>query len=244
MMKKRVLVGLVLFMALSVTYAQQIKMTSIELDEGDVYINYSLSDENPDRKYTLRLYSSLDNYISPLEQVEGDIGVDIPQGPNRRIVWHAKEELGDFFSDKVALELKGSVYVPFISLNEFEENKIVKRTQSFSVNWAGGRGDNVLLFELYKGDKKVYVFEEEPNVGNASLIIPRKVKPGKDYRLKISDQNNQDEIVYSEPFEVKRKIPQYLQIGGAFILGGVATYLIINAIPPPDIPGPPDPANN
>jgi hypothetical protein len=199
MIKKRVIVGLVSILAFGVTYAQQIKMTSIELDEGDVYINYSLSDENPDRKYTLRLYSSLDNYISPLEQVEGDIGVDIPQGQNRRIVWHAKEELGDFFSDKVALELKGSVYIPFVSLNEFEENKIVKRTQSFQVNWAGGRGDNVLLFELYKGDKKVHVFEEKPNVGNTSLTIPRKVKPGKGYRLKISDQNNQDEIVYSEP---------------------------------------------
>ena len=196
------------------------------LAEGAVAVYYDLTDANAEKKYSLHLYSSIDNYIQPLEKVEGDIGVDLFVGKNKRLVWRAKEELGEDFAGDVALELKGNTYVPFISLDNFDDYKVLKRGKPYDLTWTGGRGDNILNIELYQGDSKIKVFEERPNVGNTSLSIPKDVRPGL-YRLKISDSRNRDEVVWTDDFLVRRKMPLGLTAGvGAILIGGGA--LLIN----------------
>jgi len=77
--------------------AQEVDITHVELQGSDVIIHYNLQDEDLNRRYSLHLYNSIDNYIQPIEKVSGDIGVDIAVGDNKKVVWHAMEELGEDF---------------------------------------------------------------------------------------------------------------------------------------------------
>jgi hypothetical protein len=204
---------------------QDLKITQVELQSnGDVVLNYSLQDDKADRKYSIYLYTSADNFIRPLEKLSGDIGVNLSVGADKKLIWHAKEELGETFKGGISLELKGSIYVPFITLDGFDDYKEFKRGKPYEVTWTGGRGDNVLNFELYRGDDKVKVLEERPNVGNTTIVIPKDVKPGR-YKFKISDSRNKDEVVYTLDFIVKRNVPLGLKLGLAAVLAGSIGYL-------------------
>lgn len=206
-------------------------------------VNYNIIDERQDRSYTIRLYSSLDNFIRPLELVSGDAGVDILVGPNKSITWKAKEELGADFNGGLKLELKGQLYVPFVELDGIEEGMTLKRGAPNDLVWFGGRGDNILLIELYKGDKLVKSFDEYPNNGKAEITIPSGVKPGNGYRYRISDSKNRDEVVYSKPFSVQRRFP-LIPKASLFTMLGIGGYFLVESLIPvnePDIVEPPLP---
>ena len=138
---------------------------------------------------------------------------------------------------------QNNFYVPFVELDGIEQGMIFKRGKSQDIVWFGGRGDNILSFELYRGEQLIRTFEERPNTGNTKLVIPTGVKPGNNYRFRISDSKNRDEVVYSHPFEVKRKIPLGLKLGLSFALGVGAGILYQKLtepeyqIPDPMLPG-------
>lgn len=217
------------------THAQDVVITQMALQpDGQVVLKYNLNDDRLDRKYSLYLYASTDNYIQPLTKVSGDVGVDIAVGGNKSITWNAKEELGDGFAGDVSLELKGNIYIPFIALDNFDDYKVLKRGKPYEVTWTGGRGDNVLLFELYEEESKIKIFEERPNNGNTTIIIPNDVKPGR-YRFKISDSRNRDEVVYTMNFIVKRKVPLIAKAGlGLALLGGVGYIVSLGGAEAPE----------
>lgn len=209
----------------------------------DISVTYNLIDERLDRSYSIHLYTSEDNFIQPVSLVKGDVGVDISVGPNKTITWKAKEELGADFAGGMKLEIKGQIYVPFIELDGIEENMIIKRGKPTDLVWFGGRGDNILNVELYRGEQMIKSFEELPNTGSASLTIPTNVKPGENYVYRISDSRNRDEVVYSNNFVIQRKIPLIPKIAlGTFL--GVSGYFLIKSLIPvnvPDISEPPLP---
>lgn len=222
--KKNQIIGtltvLWLFFTFHLCSGQQVVVESVKLIDRDVHIEYRLLDEDVSSKYTLNLYSSVDDYIQPLKAVDGDIGVDIPVGGNKKIIWRAGEEFGEDFQDFVSLELKGKLYVPFISLQGFDELEKIKREQVQNVTWQAGRGSNVLRWDLYNNkDELVYTFTNVANVGNYELEIPKEVPPGKGYYFKIADQDNSEEVVYTPNFMIKRKIPLFLKVaaGGALV---------------------------
>ncbi|WP_425393064.1 hypothetical protein [Ekhidna sp.] len=224
------------------SFSQEVQITNIQMKGPDMVITYNLIDERIDRSYSMHLYTSLDNFIQPVEKVSGDVGVDIPVGANKTIVWNAKEELGEF-NDGIKLEIKGQIYVPFIELDGVERGMILKRGKMTDIRWTGGRGDNILNVDLYQGEKLVRGLGELPNTGNANLKIPSNVPPGKGYRYKISDERNRDEVVYSPSFEVKRKFPLLIKVGSGITIGVFGYYLIKSLIPvnEPDISSPPFP---
>ncbi len=239
---KVLMTSLLLFTSIYFTYAQEVIITDIRRVADNIEVYYDIIDEKPEHSYSMRLYSSQDNFIQPLENVEGDVGIDIPAGGNKKITWNAKEALGADFDGKLALELKGSLYVPFITFAGLEEGTIFKRGKPRDLTWTGGRGDNVLNFELYQGDNLVKAFEERPNVGNTTLLIPTDVKPGKNYRFMISDTRNRDEVVYTSTFVIKRKVPLGLKVGIGFLVGGVVGYLVGSGTEPePKMGNPPLP---
>ena len=225
------------------SHAQSVSIKKLELQEnGDIIVYYDLLDEDIERKYSLYLYSSQDNYIQPLELVSGDIGPDLSVGGNKKITWKAKEELGADYKGGISLELKGSIYIPFITMDGFDDYKVFKRGKPYDITWTGGRGDNILNFELYDGDTKVKVFEERPNVGNTTIIIPKDVKPGK-YRFKISDSRNLDEVVFTSNFQVKRRVPLVATLGTTVVVGGIVAILLNNVVSTEDTIGdPPKPS--
>ncbi|MEP4092503.1 MAG: hypothetical protein ABJM00_08105, partial [Reichenbachiella sp.] len=159
----KLLIALSVLFALSgQMHAQNLKISSVSLKGNDVIINYDLLDENLEHKYTLSLYSSQDNFVQPLKMVEGDIGIDQKIGGNKSVVWHAKDELGEQFKGDVSLEVKGRIYIPFVTLDNFADISSIKRGKDYNVTWTAGRGSNVLTFDVF--DKKGEIVHTYTNI--------------------------------------------------------------------------------
>ncbi|MFM9839028.1 MAG: Ser-Thr-rich GPI-anchored membrane family protein [Cyclobacteriaceae bacterium] len=204
--------------------AQTVSIKKIELAGEKVIVHYDLDDSNPNNEYQLNLYASKDKFSAPLVKVKGDIGPDVKPGVGRKVEWNLLQEYGSF-KGKLSLEIRGNVFVPFVKLKNFDTKKNYKRGKSYDVAWRPGN-TNPIHIELYKGSQKVSGELNHPNSGAYSLSIGHKVKPGKDYRLKITDSRKTDEIIYSDYFQVSPKVPLLVKlIPMVAVAGGLAVLL-------------------
>lgn len=203
--------------------AQTFNIKRVELEGDLVNVYYDLLDTTARRTYTVNLFSSRDNYITPLEKATGDLGLEVKPGPNRKISWNTREELGGAFIGEVALEIRGRVYIPFVRLDG--EYASIKRLKPYEITWTGGTQQNILNFDLYKGGEKITSFPNIANVGHYTLTIPSSVKPGKGYSFKITDSKNKDQIVNTQQFRVKPKFPFILKAAAVAVVGGAIYYL-------------------
>jgi hypothetical protein len=221
---------IVLLIGPIVLWAQNVTITDVSLQGADVIITYDLDDPNIDHKYVLNLYSSQDEFVQPLTEVEGDIGIDLSVGGNKRVIWHARDELGGNFDGRISLEIKGRLYIPFVTLNDFDKYDKLKRDRPYTITWAAGRGSNVLKWDLYNNrDQLIHTFTNIANVGEYELVVPKDIKPGKDYYMMISDQNNKEDVVRTPTFSVTRKVPLYVNMA-LIALGVTTSYLVIDAM--------------
>jgi hypothetical protein len=220
---KRILVGLFALGPFLLS-AQKVAIKKIELAGEKVIVHYDLDDNNPNNQYQISLYASKDKYSAPLTKVTGDVGGEVNPGAGRRIEWNLLQEYGTF-KGKLSLEIRGRVFVPFVKLRDFNTAKKYKRGKSYDLAWRPGN-TNPIHIELYKGSQKVAGELNHPNNGKSTLSIDSKVKPGKDYRLKITDSKKLDEVVYSDYFTVTPKIPLLLKLIPALgVAGGLAVVV-------------------
>src|SRR6267142_1510893 len=124
--------------------AQDFSITLVELTPESLVVHYDLADTTRNRTYTVSMYSSSNNFLTPLTKATGDIGLQVKPGINRRIVWDAKGELGGLFDGEVELEIKGRIYVPFLRFEGFQAIEVKKRATPFLVKWSGGSRQNIL----------------------------------------------------------------------------------------------------
>lgn len=216
--------------------SQKFNITKVELSGGKINLYYDLIDTIAARNYTINLFSSNDNFVTPLTKAEGDLGLEVKPGGNRKIVWNALDELGPQFDGKVSLEVRGRVYIPFIRLDGLQ--KTFKRGVGNEITWTGGTQQNILNFDVYKGNDKITSFPNIANVGHSSLMLPLSIKPGSGYRFKITDTKNKDQVVYSQPFAVKRKIPLLVKAIPVVLIGGAAYLIASGNKGPANIPDP------
>lgn len=242
---KHIIIIVVSIFSCAFGYAQEFAIRKVEVATDKVFIFYDLIDTIASRTYTVNLYSSRDSYVSPLQKIQGDIGLEVKPGRNRKITWNAKDELGGDFEGKVGLEVRGKLYIPFIRFQGFKDHVVRKRGVPFDIVWSGGRANSLINFELLKDDKLVTVPQNNvaATVGKATIKIPKNIKPGYNYRFRIVDSKNKDDVVYTDAFRVKRKIPLALQIIPVLAVG-YAAYAITNKGPEgvPEIADPITPA--
>lgn len=229
---KQIVLIISLILCCTIVRAQEFSIRKVEISGDKVFIYYDLLDTVSHRTYTVNLYSSRDSYVTPLVKVSGDLGLEVKPGPNRRIVWNAKDELGADFEGKVGLEVKGKLYVPFIRFQGFKDHIVRKRGVPFDIVWAGGRANSLINFELLKDDRLVSVplNNVAASIGKASIKIPKHIKTGDNYRFRIVDSKNKDDVVYTDAFRVKRKFPLLLQIVPLAVVG-YAVYAITKSGP-------------
>lgn len=204
--------------------AQTAVIKKIELAGEKIIVHYDLEDNNPNNEYQINLFASKDKFSAPLTKVTGDVGPDVKPGTNRRVEWNLLEEYGAY-KGRLSLEIRGKVFVPFVKLKNFDAEKTYKRGKSYPIAWRPGN-TNPIHIELYKGSQRVSGELNHPNNGTYSLSIGHKVKKGKDYRLKITDSKQTDEIVFSDYFKVTPKIPflvKLIPVLGA--VGGIGAAL-------------------
>lgn len=220
-MKEQLLIYLLAFSALA-GQSQQLSIDNTSIENERINIHYTLSDTTAGNRYTVRLYGSHDNYLSPLESLEGDAGINIRPG-SHKISWNPSE-LGTSFAGSVSLEVRARIYVPFVQFEGFEEYKKIKRLKPYTLTWSGGTERNILNFDLMKGDKKVLAIPGIANTGHHTLVLPQSIKPG-DYSLRISDSKNKDEVVFSDEFKVQRKWPLLIKALPVLVVGGIVSQL-------------------
>jgi len=222
LMMKHILLSCLFLISLG-TFGQSATIKKIELNGEKIIVYYDLDDNNPNNEYQMNLYASKDKFSAPLTKVKGDVGSDVKPGLDRKIEWNLIQEYGSY-KGKISLEIRGRVFVPFVKLKNFDTNKVYKRGKNYDVAWRPGN-TNPVHVELYKGSQRVSGELNHPNNGAYSLSIGSKVKPGKDYRLKITDSKKTDEIVYSDYFQVKPKVPMVVKIIPLVAVAGGIAFL-------------------
>ena len=219
LMKKSTLIfSLVVFIS-SAGMGQNVIIKKLELAGEKLIVYYDLEDSNPSNQYQLNLFASKDNYATPLVKVAGDVGGEVTPGTSKKIEWNMREELGGY-KGRLSLEIRGRVYVPFVKIQSFDVNKSYKRGKNMDLNWKVG-STNPIHIELYKGSQRIQGELNHPNNGSYLMSISGKAKPGKDYRIKMTDAKNNENVIYTGYFKVTPKVPFFLKaLGAAAIIGG------------------------
>ncbi len=201
--------------------AQNVSIRKVELAGEKIVVYYDLDDSNSSNEYQLSLYASKDNYAAPLTKVKGDIGSEVKPGIGKKVEWSVLEEYGAY-KGRMALELRGKVFVAFAKLTNFDTEKSYKRGKQYNILWKPGN-TNPLSIELLKGNQRIQGEMNHPNNGDYLLSIPSNATPGKDYRLKITDSKSSD-FIYTGFFRVAPKIPMGVKAAAVLVLigGGVA----------------------
>jgi hypothetical protein len=212
---------IVLLLGSHVLLAQKVQIKKVELAGEKIIVHYDLDDANPNVDYLINLHSSHDNFNSPLQNVSGDVGVEVKPGFGKKIVWNVREEIGGY-KGRLSLEIRGRVFVQFAKL-EFDPKKSFKRGKNMQLKWRSGNPSGRLHVELFNGTERVAGDNNIPNSGSTSLLIPASAKPGKNYRLRFTNAASPDEVIYTPNFKVTPKTPMPLKALGilAVVGGGV-----------------------
>jgi hypothetical protein len=205
-------------------FAQKISISKVELLGNKVVITYELEDSNPNNEYLISVHGSKDNFASPLTKVSGDVGSGVKAGVTKTIEWKITEEYG-LYKGKLALEIKGRVFIPVVKLEGSGMQSSYKRGKSYQVVWHSGDPSGQVNVELYKGDVRISGERNLANNGNYTWHVPPKTKTGKDYHMRFSSTKNPDEIVYSKPFKIAPKIPLVVKILPVVAIGGAVILL-------------------
>ena len=208
---KRLATALIFSLAPFLLLAQDINDFKYQLIEGKIEVSYTLSGKSTDR-YDVKLFSSLDNYIAPLELVSGDIGADITPGKDKKISWDAKTELGEF-KGNLSLRLKTRL-IPFINFNIAQGSKI-KMGKSNAISWQG-EAQNLKL-ELYHDSKKIGDIGVVKTGSIYNWQIPKKsYAKGKNYKIRGTANGRES---YSNDFELSNKLSVYIYMIPVAVIG-------------------------
>lgn len=233
------------FLAFSTSaFSQVVTVQKVELAGDKVIVHYDLEDNNPNNEYQLNLFASRDNFSTPLTKVTGDVGSEVKPGTGRKMEWDIVKEYGNY-KGLLSLEIRGKVFLPFVKLQGFDTKKSYKKGKSYNINWKSGSANPVNI-ELYKGGERIGGDVNHPNNGNYTLFIPKGAAKGSDYRLKLSDARNTDDVIYTGFFKVVPKIPLLLKLAPLVVAGGVAAVLAGGGDPAVDdkLPEAPTPEGN
>lgn len=219
----------------SAAYAQSVVIKKVELAGEQVIVHYDLDDSNPNNEYLINLYSSKDNFSAVLTKVSGDVGMDVKPGTDKKIVWMIRQEYGGY-KGKLALEIRGKVYVPFVRLQNFDTKKSYKKGKTYNLKWKVG-SPNPINIELYNGGERISGEINQPNNGEHALFIPNHAAKGSQYRLRFSDARNPEEVVYTDYFRVGPKVPIWMIAAPVVVIGGLIAILASGGKDPGPGPG-------
>ena len=189
-------IGIFLFTA---SFGQTFQNVRKRIDEDKIIIIYDLISVDLGSRVKVRLYSSHNNFETPLENLTGDIGFVMP-GPNRRITWYA----GDLIqmADSITFEFKGEIVYGLKFINP-APNQNLKRGRTHTIQWEGGIISDTLTLSLLTPDDELKVLYQTCTKNSFEWTIPDDFKIGSGYTLRMLNSGN----VIEHRFAIKRKIP-------------------------------------
>lgn len=205
------------------SHAQRASIKKVEFAGEKIIVHYDLEDSNPANEYQISLYASQSNFATALTKVRGDVGSEVKAGPNKKIEWSIREELGPY-KGKLSLEIRGKMFIPVAKLSNLSEGDKLKRGKRHLVTWKPGN-NNPVNIELLKNGDPVSSQLNQANNGSYSLMVPSNMVPGKGYSLRITDTRDGENSITSQPFLVTRKVPFFLKVVPILAIGGIVAVL-------------------
>lgn len=210
----------VLFSASSV--AQSVDNIKATVLDDIIVVTYDLNGDESD-VFNVNLYSSIDNFETPLTLVTGDVGQNINPGKKKRIEWLAKNELGDF-EGSLIFEVRAFLPEPAYDPLEFVNFNLdeIKSGKSYRIQWQGGKPNEKIDILLYEDGKQKSRIAQVDNSGKYLFKIPKGSK-NSNYRIQLDGETG---TVGSSQFKIKSGISPLLIGGGALVVGGIVAAVL------------------
>ncbi|MCX7638309.1 MAG: GPI anchored serine-threonine rich family protein [Cyclobacteriaceae bacterium] len=204
--------------------------------KGDIIeIHYNLKPGIDSLNCDVSVYSSHNQFSSPLLWVSGHVGQHIAPGDGKLIIWEARKELENY-KGEIIIEVRAEPIVP--PYRFLPNTKIKARPgKPFTIAWEGGKKTDVIDIQLLDKNKAIVKVLESGN-NNAKYVwnIPKNFKKETYYiRLLVPG----GELV-SEPFKVQSSKKWLLAIPAIGGIGLVIGLLGEKEEILPEPPGPPD----
>ena len=224
-----------------VSFTQSLENIRSVIRNNIIEIRYDLvEDQVSEARYEIYVYSSHNQFTSPLEKVTGDVGKDISTGLDKLIIWDPKSELSGF-QGEISFQVVLNIFIPYVSFINPIDGSSIKRGNTNIIKWRGGNANDKLQLELYQNNTRIRVLQSIDNIGEFNWAVPKDIKPGKDYQLKATSITNSDFSSFSKSFEIKRKVPLMFIIAPAAVVVGVVILLWPEGTPEnQSIPDPPN----
>lgn len=239
-----ILTFILLFINLDIL-GQQIKNAKAKISDDIINITFDLISKNPNDKFSIKIYSSHDNFLKPLNLISGDVGDDIKPGVGKFAVFQAREELG-VFSGYIIFELRANVIISAQTISPEQlvitdptDGSKLKKGKNTLIKWSGGKQENVKM-ELFQNSNLLNPIATTTNLGSYNWTVPTDLK-GSNYSIKLFNINDPGRAVFSGAFKIKGKVPIYVYFIPV-VVGGVAVVLLSGGKKDkalPDAPPPP-----
>jgi hypothetical protein len=213
------------FLFVETSLAQTFSIKRTEQSPDGLILYYDLVDGDKTRTYLIQVFSSHNNFTTPLQKISGDVGINVKPGLNKKITWSAKSELGNSYAGDVQLEVRGKLYVPAITISS-KTDEVVKRTKSVLITWTSETKGGKLKFELYQDDKIVKTFTGINNSGKTKIKIPASIAPGTGYYFSLALESAPENFAKTNEFEVKKRFSTLTKIAPVAIVAGVIFILM------------------
>lgn len=202
-----------------------------------VIITYDITGAPADQKFKVSVYSSHNNYSTPLSLVSGDV-TEVTPGTGKRIVWNARSEMVEFTGD-ITFELRAD---PIVQALTVKTPSGVKKGKTATINYTGvNAGDNAKL-ELIRSGIVVNLIGTTNEPSKYSWHVPIDVDKGSDYQIRLTAGGR---VVTSGNFAIKQKIKPIWIIIPAAVVTGVVVFLLVkpkkSSSKNNDLPTPPEP---
>jgi hypothetical protein len=237
----RPLLILFLFVGIQAS-AQRLENIRAEAINGGekVLITYDLNGGSQGQKFKVTLYSSHNNYSTPLSLISGDVN-DVTPGTGKKIEWNAKSEMVEYSGD-ITFELRADPIFAAITINKLTG---VRQGNSTSINYSGVAPGETVKVELMRDGTVINNLGNSNSPSNYTWNVPAEIQSGSNYQIKLTAGLR---TATSDPFDVsgaKKKIKtKWIIIPAAAVVAGVVIFLVTRPkeSKSKDLPTPPDPS--
>jgi hypothetical protein len=231
----RLLLLVLLFATLQLS-AQRLENIRAEAVNGGerVIITYDISGASG-KKYRVTVYSSHNNFSTPLSMVSGDVN-EVTAGTGKRIEWNARGEMVEYSGD-ITFELRAD---PVAAALAVKTPSGVKKGKTATISFEGTNpGENVRL-DLIKSGVVVNQIGNTSDAGRYVWTVPSDVEKGSDYQVRLTAGAR---TATSGSFNIKSKTSPLVYIIPGVVVVGAVVFLVTKGKDKgsEDLPTPPDP---
>lgn len=204
--------------------------SSLSENGQSIFIQYDLIAEVNNETFNIIPYVVFPDSTTRIHYVTGDVGKGVNPGMNKIIEWDFNTEI-DFFVGTVSFLITPEYVFPIS-----DELSKIKRGKLYNHELPEGFSRSYKIF-LYNYKKKNEIelpfhFYED----RLEITYPKKVRPGK-YQLLLKSNSNQ-ELIYTRPVKIKRKIPLFTYALPVIAFGAYQAFMTASEASR-DLPEPP-----